>query len=89
MAQPTADAIMHALRMKLDIEQKRGEKAEAAYVDSQKQVAELQSLCVQMSRMFSLGDNKRGDKGPSGRGINALVKDADVRIKMCLHMHQQ
>ena len=31
-------------------------------------------------------DNKRGNRGG---GINALVKDADVRIKMCLDMHQQ
>ena len=89
MERPTADEIMHALRLQLDMERKRAEKAEAAHLDSQKQIAELQSVCLQMSRMFSLGDNKRGDKGRSGGGINTLVKDADARIKLCLDMHQQ
>ena len=89
MERPTADKIMHALRLKLDMERKRAEKAEAAHVDSQKQVAELQSVCGQMSRIFLLGDNKRGDRGWGSGGINTLVKDADVRIKMCLDMHQQ
>ena len=61
-----AEGNLHALRMKIDMERKRAEKVEAAHVDSQKQVIELQSVCVQMSRMFSLVDNKRGNMGEGG-----------------------
>ena len=89
MDRSTEDKIVHALRLQLDLERKRAKKAEATHLDSQKQRAELQSVCIQMSRMFSLGDNKSGDKGWSRGGINTLVKDADARIKLCLGMDQQ
>ena len=91
MAQPPAEEFLNALRMKLDMKRKIAEKTEAAHMDMQKQVTELQIVCVQMSEMFSCADNKRGQRGGSVGGcrINALVKDADVRIKMCRDMHQQ
>ena len=74
MDRPTEDEIRHALRLQLDLERKRAEKAEAAHLDSQKQIAELQSVCVQMSKMFSLGDNKRGDKGHRAVGLIHWLK---------------
>ena len=50
--------------MKLDMERNRVIKAEEANVDMQKQVTELQGVCVQMSIMFLCADNQKG----RGRG---------------------